>query len=131
VCGDTHLAAAPKAVYLVLRSGGLVDDGHALDLFVAHAQHELERGRHLQALDQLADDLTVRLHVMERTVGWKAVRRLRRAVARWLPAGSLRRRGYTRARRVVEVFVDEGMRGVLTRIAHKLRRRSGGRDLRR
>lgn len=132
VSGDPQLAFPPKAVYLVMRGYRFADDGagHALDLFVAHAQRELEHTRNLQALDQLTDELTVRLHVMERTLGWKVLRRLRRAVERWLPAGSRRRRGYRVARRIIEVLADEGIRGVLRRSAHKLRARSGGGDLR-
>ena len=123
VSGDPQLAFPSKAVYLVMRGSRLADDsaGHALDLFVAHAQRELEHIRNLQALDELTDDLTVRLHVMERTLGWKVLQRLRRAVERWLPAGSLRRRGYRAAWRIVEVLTDEGMRGVLRRSANKLR----------
>ena len=140
VAGDAQLAFPPKAVYMVLRWYRSFDEQrsleqravdhtaeHAVDMFVAHAERELERTRSLARLDQTTTELSLRLHDIGHTVGWRLVERFRHGVERWVPATGRRRSVYRAVHRFLEVCLDEGARGVLKRTAHKVRLAFGGR----
>jgi len=76
--------------------------------------------------NRLIAGLNHHLLVVQRTIGWKILERLRRGRDRLAPPNSRRRDAYWFARRCAEVLLDEGVKAFCVKARQKVRRRWRG-----
>jgi GT2 family glycosyltransferase len=71
--------------------------------------------------DQRIADLNFLCLSIQRTIGWKALERLRRVRDRLVPPNTRRWTAYWTVRRMVEVLLDESPQAFLRKTSHKIR----------
>jgi len=76
--------------------------------------------RMVEQKDSLIAELNSRLRAMQRTIGWRMLECFRRARNYVLPLNSWRWNAYLTFRRVVEVFLDEGLVACLKKTGRKM-----------
>lgn len=79
--------------------------------------------------DERIADLNFYCLAIQRTIGWKALERLRRVRDRLLPLNTRRRTAYWTVRRMVEVLLDEPPRTFFRKTGHKIRQALRGRSI--